>query len=85
MLGKVRNAGWCREESDGTLLKVQKYCLVGIMAKSKRKPSKFSAGREARRRRRSTCFPANALSLPSVRRTSSKTATDEKRSPGFGL
>jgi hypothetical protein len=60
MLGTVRNDGRCREESDGTLLTVQKYRLLGIMSKSKRKLSKFSAGREARRRAREAAGPPPA-------------------------
>jgi hypothetical protein len=45
---------------DATLSKIQRSCVVKIMAKSKRKPSKFSAGREARRRAREVSGPPPA-------------------------
>jgi hypothetical protein len=49
-----------RKESDGTLSKIPRCRIVKIMAKSKRKPSKFTAGREARRRAREMAGPPPA-------------------------
>ena len=47
--------------------------LVTIMAKSKRKPSKFTAGREARRRAREAAGPPPAERvIPDKRRKPSK-------------
>jgi len=48
------------EESDGTLSKIPRGSLLRTMAKSKRKPSKFTAGREARRRARELAGPPPA-------------------------
>src|SRR6202521_3952514 len=60
-VGNVNGKGAPRhEEVGGTLSKIRRCGLVTIMAKSKRKPSKFTAGREARRRAREAAGPPPA-------------------------
>jgi len=56
----TRQAGHRCEELDGTLSMIRRCGMVPIMAKSKRKPSKFTAGREARRRAREAAGPPPA-------------------------
>jgi hypothetical protein len=56
----TRKAGHRCEEVGGTLCTICRCGSLTIMAKSKRKPSKFSAGREARRRAREAAGPPPA-------------------------
>jgi hypothetical protein len=66
-----------REECDGTLCKIWRGGLVRIMAKNKRKPSKFTAGREARRRAREMAGPPPAERvIPDKRRKPPKHKKD---------
>jgi hypothetical protein len=61
VIGKInRRVNHHRRDKDGTLRNIQSFEVVGIMAKSKRKPSKFTAGREARRRARELAGPPPA-------------------------
>jgi hypothetical protein len=60
ILGAATGDGRRREESDGPLSKIRRCGLVATMSKSKRKPSKFSVGREARRRARDAAGPPPA-------------------------
>jgi hypothetical protein len=60
-IGKLnRKVHHHRRDKDGTLCNIQSFWVVGIMAKSKRKHSKFTAGREARRRARELAGPPPA-------------------------
>jgi hypothetical protein len=60
-IGKVNrkeNHHW--PDRDGTLSNIHSCDVVEIMAKSKRKPPEFTAGREARRRARELAGPPPA-------------------------
>jgi len=60
-IGKINHrVNHQRGDKDGTLDNIQRFGVVAIMAKSKRKPSKFTAGREARRRARQAAGPPPA-------------------------